>query len=375
MRSGARILLAFEGLNMDGGVASVSRSFARVFDDAVEKGIVERVDRCLLHDHPEAPPPSPLRGSQQCMGGSKVRFLFELHGRAPFRGYDWVLFDHLGVGRVAAWPLPTAPRRYAVMVHGTELEAVTPSNVFARALLRADLILTNSRFTARRVVRLLPALRDRVRPLRLCIEPSRVDAWERDASVREQPRRRERAALIVGRMWSSQKGKGHDGLIKAWPLVLEQVPDAQLWIAGGGDDRPRLERLADEVGAAERIQFLGRVDDAALTDLYRRASVLAMPSSQEGFGLVYLEAMWHGLPCIGSTSDAATEVIADGETGVLVTYGDPSSIARGVSSLLMDSDRVVRMGEAGVRRAREEYSYEWFRQDLLEAMGLGGGGR
>ena len=95
-----------------------------------------------------------------------------------------------------------------------------------------------------------------------------------------------------------------------------------------------------------------------------------MPSRQEGFGLVYAEAMWHGLPCLGSTADAAGEVIAQGETGLLVPYGDVAAIEAALTSLLGDPDARARMGEAGRRRARERFGYPRFRDDLLSALGI-----
>jgi phosphatidylinositol alpha-1,6-mannosyltransferase len=148
------------------------------------------------------------------------------------------------------------------------------------------------------------------------------------------------------------------------------VPDARLWIVGEGDDVPRLQGLARELGVEAAVRFHGRVSDAELGALYRRASLFAMPSRQEGFGLVYAEAMWHGLPCIGSTVDAAGEVIVDGETGRLVPYGDAPATADAVAALLADPVRARAMGEAGQKRARERFGYERFRADLFAALDL-----
>jgi phosphatidylinositol alpha-1,6-mannosyltransferase len=164
---------------------------------------------------------------------------------------------------------------------------------------------------------------------------------------------------------------GHDALIAAWPSVRAQVADAELWIAGEGNDLPRLEQLARTLGVAQAVHFLGRVSDEQLGELYRSAALFVMPSRQEGFGLVYAEAMWHGLPCIGSTADAAGDVIVDGETGLLVPYGDVAAIASAIATLLTDRDRAERMGQAGQRRAREQFSYARFRRDLLTALELG----
>jgi phosphatidylinositol alpha-1,6-mannosyltransferase len=128
--------------------------------------------------------------------------------------------------------------------------------------------------------------------------------------------------------------------------------------------------MARERGVAGAVRFLGRVTDAELGDLYRRASVFAMPSRQEGFGLVYAEAMWHGLACVGSTADAAGQLIVDGETGHLVPYADARATADAVAALLCDPARARAMGEAGRRRARERFGYPRFRADLLAALEL-----
>src|SRR5262249_37458846 len=119
------------------------------------------------------------------------------------------------------------------------------------------------------------------------------------------------------------------------------------------------------------VRFFGRVSDAELGDLYRRASVYAMPSRQEGFGLSYAEAMWHGTPCVGSSRDAAGEVIRDGESGLLVPYDDPEALATALVRLPAGPGLGARMGEAGRRLARDCYGYARFRADLLAALSLG----
>jgi phosphatidylinositol alpha-1,6-mannosyltransferase len=257
--------------------------------------------------------------------------------------------------------------RVAIFVHGPEFGSGS-DGARAAAMRGAWRVLTNSRTTARRVEAAFPELAERIRPVLLCIDPERVCLWAREDGAPAPPRAP--AALIVGRLWSEERGKGHDALLEAWPAVRRRVPGAELWIVGEGDDRARLEARAQEAGVGEAVRFLGRVDDRELGALYRRAALLAMPSRQEGFGLVYAEALWHGLPCVGSTADAAGEVITDGETGLLVRYGDSGALGEAVASLLSDPERRRRMGEAGARRAREHFGYARFRADLLRALDL-----
>jgi phosphatidylinositol alpha-1,6-mannosyltransferase len=320
----------------------------------------------LLHE-PRGPAEElGLVGEERRAGGSQRRFLWEAWRLARARRHDRIFFDHVGLAQLMKLPLPGLfGRPYDVFVHGTELVAAQ-SGRRAAALAGARCILANSEFTAGTVRALGVADPGRIRVVPLCIDPARIAGWE--AAPPEPEPEREPAALIVGRMVAEERGKGHDALLEAWPALRLRRPDARLWVVGGGDDAARLEARAAELGVADCVEFLGRISDAELRDRYRRAAVFAMPSRQEGFGLVYAEAMWHGLPCIGATADAAASVIVEGETGRLVTWGDVSGLARALADLLGDPEARARLGEAGRRRAREHFAYPRFSRDVLAAL-------
>jgi phosphatidylinositol alpha-1,6-mannosyltransferase len=362
-----RVLLAATGLQIDGGIASVTRCIARALDEAIEGGRLDRLDRVLLLDE-ELPSP-PRRGEQHLARGSKLRFARQVWQQVRRHGPDLVLVDHVGLARIFRLPAPGFPPPFGIFVHGGELEAAR-SGARHWGMRNATLLLTNSLFTASRVEALVPERAERIRPVLLCIDPAKVELWEARSRAQRAPVPRRPAALIVGRMWSSERGKGHDALVEAWPTVLRRCPAAELWIVGGGDDAARLEAKARETGVGERVRFLGRIPDAELGELYRSASVFAMPSRQEGFGLVYAEAMWHGTPCIGSTRDAAGEVIRDGETGLLVPHDDREALAAALGELLGDRERALHMGREARAYARTHFGYPRFRQDLLHAVGL-----
>jgi phosphatidyl-myo-inositol dimannoside synthase len=169
-------------------------------------------------------------------------------------------------------------------------------------------------------------------------------------------------------MSSLERYKGHDQLIRAWPLVRRLVPDAQLIITGTGDDVPRFQAAAAETGCGEAILFAGRVSDATLDMLYARAALFAMPGRGEGFGLVYLEAMCHGLPCIAGTEDAAQEVVEQGKTGFLVNPDNIPELAETLIQLLVNPSLRKEMGEAGLRRAKTCFPFDQFKARFASAM-------
>jgi phosphatidyl-myo-inositol dimannoside synthase len=270
---------------------------------------------------------------------------------------DWMVFNHVGVARVQRLLPPKARRPYVVFVH--DVEAWDPNlSAERRAVLReATLRVSNSRYTADRVERTHPDVGPVTPcPLGLLDEkpcaPTDMPEWLGQV--------RPLSVLIVGRMHDTERYKGHDELLECWPSVLARVPEAQLVVAGLGNDRERLAAKARDLGVAASVLFSGFVPSQIMPALWDRVALLAMPSAREGFGLVYLEAMRAGRPCVGSTMDAAGDVIVDGETGVLVDRDDRVALAEALSALLADADRRAAMGAAGRRRYLAEFTADHF---------------
>lgn len=274
----------------------------------------------------------------------------------------WTFYSHLSLARVQPF-LPARPRPYMVFLHGIEAwrQLTAPE---ARVLAGASLRVANSAYTAHRVRQQHPD----VGPIMIC--PLAVPPpWSQPATAPiDDPRIGPHAVVIVARMAAGERYKGHDALLAAWPAVLERQPDAQLVIVGGGDDEARLRARVQEGGVGARVIFTGFVSEARLAAIYAQAAVFAMPSRGEGFGIAYLEAMAHGLPCIGSVHDAAGEVIEDGVTGYLVDQSDTRALADRVSRLLGDDAGRRQMGEAGRHRLRERFTADRFARRLGELV-------
>ena len=183
--------------------------------------------------------------------------------------------------------------------------------------------------------------------------------------------------LTVGRVASSERYKGHDVMLEAWPSVLRRLPNAVYWIVGGGDDLARLEAKARELGIAASVRFAGSVSPEELAVCYHRCCVFAMPARTEldaraprgeGFGIVYLEAMARGKPVVGPRVGAPAEFIRDGEHGLLVDPASASDVAEALIELLGDPERARRMGEAARRFVTSEFSFESFCKRLQEGL-------
>lgn len=160
--------------------------------------------------------------------------------------------------------------------------------------------------------------------------------------------------LFAGRL---RYYKGLDGLLHS----LVRLPGVALDVCGDGPMRAQWERLAQEVGVADRVRFLGEVDDAELPELYRRAGIFVLPANSraEAFGTVLLEAMASGLPCVTTEVGTGTSwVVRDGVTGLVVPAGNPEALTAALTRLLADLDERARMGAAGRARVEAEFTEE-----------------
>lgn len=273
---------------------------------------------------------------------------------------DLVLFNHLGVA-TAEVGLPARMRRpFAVFLHGSEAWDHDIDPARRRALAEATLLIANSELTAQRVQEAHPeAPMPHVCPLSLLPEPP---SGSIDGALVSSVTAR--TILIAGRMNSSERHKGHEDLLDAWPAVLKRRPDARLAIVGRGNDVKRVDAKASALGVAGSVRFAGFVSDATLDAMLVRAGGFALPSKGEASALGYLRAMRAAVPCIGGADDAGREVIEDGVTGLLVPTEDRDAIARAVIDLLGDSERRKRMGEAGRARFEEHFRFEKFVERL-----------
>ena len=176
------------------------------------------------------------------------------------------------------------------------------------------------------------------------------------------------AALMLGRVVSSENYKGHAETIDAWPLVHQILPAAELWIAGGGDALDSLKQQAARLGMGPSIRFFGEISETEKARLLASCSALVLPSRGEGFGLVYLEAMRLGKACLVSTLDAGREVVQPPEAGLAVDPLNRSELADALVRLLSPGAESAAMGERAGRRYDAHFTARHFQTRLVRAL-------
>jgi phosphatidylinositol alpha-1,6-mannosyltransferase len=176
------------------------------------------------------------------------------------------------------------------------------------------------------------------------------------------------AALMLSRLSKDEDYKGHREVIRAWPHVLQKTPAAELWIVGDGDLRNDLERLVVELNLEQQVRFRGLVSETEKEKLLHDCRCLVMPSRAEGFGLVYLEAMRVGRPCLVSTLDAGREVVNPPEAGLAADPDNENELADSICRLLADCPEWQQWSRQARRRYEENYTAQHFQERLLAAL-------
>lgn len=152
--------------------------------------------------------------------------------------------------------------------------------------------------------------------------------------------------------------KGIRFLIEAAAQLKPRFPDLKVVVAGDGFERPELVQLAQTLGIADDVTFLGWVANTELPPYYRAAAVSVIPSLEEGFGIPAAEAMGCETPVVASDAGGLPEVVEHGVTGLIVPRGDSSALAEAIGSLLADPERRTRMGRAGRERALRLFDWD-----------------
>lgn len=250
--------------------------------------------------------------------------------------------------------------KVALFLHG--VEAWRSQRWSTRFLLRrVQLFLSNSDFTWQRFLAFNPGFEHTPH----ITVPLGVDVIDDGPAL---PPRDPPAILMLGRLSSSEDYKGHREMIQAWPFVLKRIPRAELWIAGDGSLRADLQAMIRSSALDERVRFWGEVSEAQKQDLLAQCSALALPSRGEGFGVVYLEAMRLGRPCLVSTIDAGREVVNPPEAGLAVHPENLSELAQAVCRLVTPGPEWEQWSAQARRRYARYFTAEKFQQRLLSAL-------
>jgi phosphatidylinositol alpha-1,6-mannosyltransferase len=339
-----------------GGIAQYNRDFLNAL---AESGAASAITVLPRHAPQRVTARAPINQRPARPG----RFTYSVLAliTAFYQRIDVVFCGHLYMAPLAWLIARLKGARLVVQMHGIEAWP-RPPNLQRIATEAADLVLCVSRYTRARVVGWAT-----IAPERVVVVPDTVanrftpgDSRELRAAWGVEGKR---VLLTVSRMASCERYKGHDHVIAAIPDLVRRGHDVVYVIIGEGDDRARLEEIARKVEVSKRVRFLGTVDQKRLVAAYRMADLFLMPSTGEGFGIAFLEAMASGTPALGFDVAGARDALVEGELGTLISEEDdlPDAIAR---LLAKKPDR-----NALSQAARTRFGQEAFYAQVGTALG------
>jgi phosphatidyl-myo-inositol dimannoside synthase len=312
------------------------------------------------HDFEVASQRVSLRGFSR----SKVRFVASALNESK-HGAKVVLAAHPFLSLPAALMKGRSPRiKTIVMSHGVEVWKPLPG-LRRRALLSADLVLAPSNDTAQKLAEVQGVPAAKIRKLAWPLNPDflrMADHPDNLPSLKGFPDGR--VVLTVGRWAASERYKGVDDVIRAIAQLLPKFPGLYLATVGDGDDLSRLQKIADDLGVSESVRFFTNLSRGQIAACYARSEIFALPSTGEGFGLVFLEAMAFGKPLIGVACGGSTDVVQDRVNGLLVAPHDLKGLIAALSRLLESSTLRTELGRGGAEIVRQQYSFEVFQSRL-----------
>ena len=354
-----RILaLTVDAFGARGGIAQYNRDVIAAWSGTAAVGEITILPRFACAD----PSALPAKVREHRAVGNATHYGLRALGHC-FSGarYDVVFCGHLHLVPLALVVARLAGARLWLQLHGIEAWS-EPSAWIRWCAERADRVIAVSRHTRRRFLSWtgMDASKAMVAPNTFG-DHFRAQA-DRDEAKRALGLATKRVLLTVSRLARSEGYKGHDRVIRALPALRRKFADLVYVVAGDGDLRPDLEKLAGELGVADAVRFIGHVESGDLPELYRAADLFVMPSTGEGFGIVYLEALACGTPVVAGDADGASDPLQDGRLGSLC---DDSRLAGEIARRLEAADET--RGDGGhAEHGRERAVRRHFGRDVFE---------
>jgi glycosyltransferase involved in cell wall biosynthesis len=305
-------------------------------------------------------------------------FALQIFVYGLWRRPNLIIATHLNFTVAAYWLKRLAGIPYWTIAYGVDAWYIERKAV-QEALHHADRILSISGYTRDRLVKeqnldpakisLLPCTLD---ASRFKIAPKPQHLLERYGLTAQQP-----IVLTVARLDSSQRHKGYDQILRALPEIRSKIPNVRYILVGKGSDRDRIEQSIAQLNVQECVTLAGFIPDEELCDYYNLCDVFAMPSKNEGFGIVYLEALACGKPALGGDRDGAIDALCHGELGVLVNPDDVDAIASHLTQILQGTypHPILYQPEVLRQKVIDTYGLDRFKQtfaQLIETANRGG---
>lgn len=342
-----------------GGIALYNRDVLEAMCEDVTVKSVICVPRVIAA--PMQPMPEKLLFDTAAANGTFAyvkALLRHLRGDTKF---DLIYCAHVNLIPLARIAGLIARVPWVLCIYGTEAWS-PPARLLSRQwAAKAHRVLSISQITLERFRSWCPVANDKCNIVPNALHLDRYPPLPKDLALVERYGLSGRKVIMtLGRLDPIELAKGFDRVVRVLPDLLRDIPNITYLIVGSGGDRPRLEALANSLGVGDAVVFTGFVSEADKPKLYAIADAYVMPSTGEGFGFVFLEAIASGLPVIASSIDGGREALLGGELGWLVDPSDPIQIRTAIIEALAT--------HKSVPQKLAYFSFQQFQLRVLDAI-------
>ncbi|MDP3725178.1 MAG: glycosyltransferase family 4 protein [Nanoarchaeota archaeon] len=296
----------------------------------------------------------------------KILFVLRACVSAVFFKPDVLFASHVSFSSVICAVNRFTGIPYVVCTAGTEVWDIKKESI-KKALRNARLILYISDYTKEKMTRQMEELRKKM----FFLPPS---VREKLFTIRKKPESPYKTLLTVARLRPNEEEKGYLKVIDALPGLRKEFSNIRYIIVGAvlrefGDNTERIRAYARERGAAECVIVVGEVSDRELADYYNLCDVFVMPSTQEGFGIVFLEALASGKPVIAGNKDGSKDALLGGKLGILVDPDNVEEIAAAIVKVLKkQAPPEILDGNLLRKEMIEVYGVDKFKKRVIELV-------
>ncbi len=224
---------------------------------------------------------------------------------------------------------------YWIVAHGLEIWDVEAPQLKA-SLRQADRILAVSHYTRDLILREQQLAPEQVSVLPNLVDDQRFQIAPKPSYLLQRYglKPEQKVILTVTRLGKLDTYKGYEQVLRSLTEIRQHIPDVHYLLVGKGDDTPRIQQLIQGLELQDHVTLTGFIPDQELADHYNLCDVFAMPSTGEGFGIVYLEALACGKPVLGGNVDGTVDPLLHGKLGALINPDDVSEIAQALTQIL-----------------------------------------
>ena len=363
------LFLTLRVFSATGGIEKVCRIFGKALyeDSLLNGGSFEIVS---MYDKKEDAWDNPYFPTEIFTGYNikKISFIKDMVRKGI--GMDRVILSHihlLTVGWLIKFFSPST--RIILLGHGIEIWYPVRS-IVKKMLQQCDLVLAVSLFTRNTIIKVHGVHSEKCKVLNNCLDPYLIPpaGYDHKNLLRKKYNLRpgDIVLMTLARLSTRERYKGYDQVVKAMAILKESYPHLKYLVAGSYDEEEKQYHndLTEELGIAGQVIIPGYLDDKDLEAHFALSTLYVMPSRKEGFGLVFIEAMYYGLPVIAGNEDGSVDALLEGRLGQLVDPEDPAAIAAAIGKVLQDKNSFMPDREL----LMDHFSYPAYKRTIKKRL-------